>query len=391
MTITANKGYTLPVVGGDIGTWGNELNNNLTILDNNLGGVSSYALTNSNVTVTNSQAQNLVQKLTGTLTNNVNFILPSLQGFYIIQNNTAGAYQVTVFTTASGSYGFPVAQGVSQQIWTDGTNVYPVGRGLVGTNSTLNLYVSPTGSDSANNGLSPSSPLANMQNAWNVLATRYDGAGGTAQINVADGTYTTGIYATIPQVGFQTINVVGDNAAPAYCLVSVTNAPCFSFSYSGAFSLNLSGFKCVSTGAPSTVPDSGTAVTARDIPALGIGNMEFGACSGYHVSAGRMGIINVTGNYTISGGAISHYIAQNGGIIFANSPFTVTLTGTPTFSWFAYANVMGMIQSGVVFSGSAKGQRYEVGLSGTIDTNNAGASYFPGNTAGAVFANGYYF
>jgi hypothetical protein len=389
MTTTANKLYTLPTIGGDLGTWGNETNANWTILDANLGGVASYALTNSNVSVTNSQAQNLVQKLTGTLTGNVNFVLPALQSFYIIQNNTSGAYQVNVLTATSGSYGFPVAQGVSQQIWTDGTNVYPVGRGMVGPNATLSLYVSPFGSDS-NNGLSPGSPFLTMQKAWNTLAARYDGAGGNGQINLVDGTYTTGLTTAVPAVGFNTVAIVGDVPAPLNCLVSVTNAPCFAIQGPGVANVSISGVKMVSSGIIATNGYSGSAVCARGVTQLLVGNVEFGACSANHLMATPDSAIAVNGNYTISGGAGVHYSATNGGFVFAPAPYSVTLTGTPAFSQFAYANVLGCVTANLTFSGSATGQKYIAGLSSAINTNNAGPNYFPGSSAGSVFGGGQY-
>jgi hypothetical protein len=103
MTTTPTKGYVVPTVGADFGTWGNELNGDLGIIDNNLGGMNSISVAgNSNVTATGTQMQNLVQKLTGTLTGNIFYLMPSVQGFWIIQNATSGALTVTVANTTGG-------------------------------------------------------------------------------------------------------------------------------------------------------------------------------------------------------------------------------------------------------------------------------------------------
>jgi len=62
----------------------------------------------------------------------------------------------------------------------------------------------------------------------------------------------------------------------------------------------------------------------------------------------------------------------------------VTLTGTPAFaSQFVYC-VKGRVQSTLVWSGSATGQRYSVSRQGHIEVFGAGTSHFPGNSAGST-------
>jgi len=122
MTATPNKGYTLPTVGADFGTWGTELNADITAIDTNLGGLTSVNCAgNSNITASAGQAQNLVQQLTGVLTGSIQYILPSAGGFYVIENNTTGNYNITVIT--SGGTGVYVAQGTSAWVYCDGTNI----------------------------------------------------------------------------------------------------------------------------------------------------------------------------------------------------------------------------------------------------------------------------
>lgn len=121
-TPTANKGYTLPTLNGDFGVWGNELNSNITIQDSNLGGVAAVSVTgNSNVTASAGQAQNLIQSLTGTLTGNIEYILPAVGGLYVIFNGTTGAFSVTIACAGGGS-STVLPQGASMAIITDGTN-----------------------------------------------------------------------------------------------------------------------------------------------------------------------------------------------------------------------------------------------------------------------------
>jgi microcystin-dependent protein len=126
VSFSTNKGYFLPTVAGDPNLWGGYLNDTTAIIDNNMGGLATVNVSGSaNVTATSTQAQNLVQKLTGTLTGSINYVLPAAGSFYIINNATAGGFTVTVLTSAGGSTGTLVPQGQSLHVWSDGTNVYP--------------------------------------------------------------------------------------------------------------------------------------------------------------------------------------------------------------------------------------------------------------------------
>ena len=126
-TTSANKGYSVPAVGGDADSWGTELNSTLGIIDTNMGGVATVSVAGStNVTASTAQAQNLVQKLTGALTGSISYLLPATGGFYIIDNETSGAFTVTVITTAGGSVGVLPPQGTRNLVYSDATNVYDV-------------------------------------------------------------------------------------------------------------------------------------------------------------------------------------------------------------------------------------------------------------------------
>jgi hypothetical protein len=122
-TFTTQKGYAQPVPGADIGQWGIELNSMTSILDNNMGGTATVSVAGSgNVVATGAQAQCLIQNLIGILTGNVNYVLPALGGFYAIENNTSGAFAVTVVTSAFGA-GVVVPQGTVLWVYSDGTNI----------------------------------------------------------------------------------------------------------------------------------------------------------------------------------------------------------------------------------------------------------------------------
>lgn len=73
------------------------------------------------VTLTTAEAANLFIELTGTLTANINLIMPAGVRHNFILNNTSGAYTVTV-KTAAGT-GVAVTQGKRGLLECDGTNV----------------------------------------------------------------------------------------------------------------------------------------------------------------------------------------------------------------------------------------------------------------------------
>lgn len=101
-------------------------------------------------------------------------------------------------------------------------------------------------------------------------------------------------------------------------------------------------------------------------------------------------MIEITANYNVTGSSAVHINAQDA--IFRMQGFTLTLTGTPAFSTaFAVCSRSAtLIIRGDTFTGSATGKRYDVTLNGVIDTNGAGSTYLPGNSAGTNDGYGVY-
>lgn len=90
---------------------------------NNIG-IHSVSMTGSDVTLTAAQAAKDLIVISGTLSANVNLILPTTVKSWIITNNTTGAYTITC-KTASGTGGL-ITQGTSRVFYGDGTNLYGV-------------------------------------------------------------------------------------------------------------------------------------------------------------------------------------------------------------------------------------------------------------------------
>lgn len=74
------------------------------------------------VTLTGDEAGNRILELTGTITGNINVIVPSADGAeWIVSNKTTGAFTVTI-KTAAGT-GIVIATSKAATVYCDGTNI----------------------------------------------------------------------------------------------------------------------------------------------------------------------------------------------------------------------------------------------------------------------------
>lgn len=122
------KGALIQNAVGDV-IWLNTTDDNKTNPDTGTGwfpairhGLTTVALSGSNVTLTPAQAAKEAIVLTGTLTANVQLIMPAWVETWLIVNNTTGNFTVSV-KPAAGS-GVNLAASTSSQVYSDGTNIY---------------------------------------------------------------------------------------------------------------------------------------------------------------------------------------------------------------------------------------------------------------------------
>jgi hypothetical protein len=118
------------VTGENAGTWGDITNTNLNILQQAIAGFETVALnstTGATLTFSNgalSNGKNAVLKLTGTISTNVNVVIPdSIEKVYLIENGTVGAYTVTVKTTSGTGVTFGATDKGKRLLYSDGTNI----------------------------------------------------------------------------------------------------------------------------------------------------------------------------------------------------------------------------------------------------------------------------
>lgn len=236
-------------------------------------------------------------------------------------------------------------------------------------------YVATTGDD-ANDGLTVATPFATIQRAVNVVATTIDAGGRYVTIQLADGTYTAGVY-TRALVGATSLGIQGNSVTPGNVVIATTSANAVNNNVPG-FSLYVSNLKVATATSGAGVSVSHGAVTT-------LSGVWFGACASGHVSASG-GVVSLLNNYTIAGAAPYHWRATNNGQVICNS-VAITITGTPAFpSGFVLCTTRGLVDaSGCTFSGSATGARYSVQTHGGVYTGTSGnTTYFPGNAAGSV-------
>jgi hypothetical protein len=265
-------------------------------------------------------------------------------------------------------------------------NVYPGATGRTANNGLTNYYVRPDGSD-ANDGSAdtPNHAFLTVMGAYNYAAENVDARGQPVVINMAPGTYAGDIYLTQQIMGQDSFNyndVMGVTLLGSSG-VTLTTA-------SGAPTLALRGdvMLAIDGGMNITNTANGHGVDAGEHSLLYVKNVNFGAVgSGNHLVAESGGIIEIIGNYSVSGPAADHWLASNLGRILANGT-TVTITGTPAFSdRFVRAANGGLVQApGMTFTGAATGTRYNAMTGGIIDSGGGGANYFPGNVAGTADA-----
>lgn len=236
-------------------------------------------------------------------------------------------------------------------------------------------YVRTDGSDS-NNGLANTAGGAflTIQKAINVVAA-LDIVTFTVTIQVADGAYNAELTLKDP-LGSGSCILLGNATTPANVTITIGQP----ITSSGMSKWTVNGFKIQASGNYAVHCTGGL---------LTLTNVHFGTAVFAHMGSFKYGTITVNSNYTIAGAAPAHFYCESGRLDCRGR--TITLTGTPAFSNFAWVTQLGyLLADGNTFSGAATGNRYSVAMNGVINTAAGGANYFPGNAAGSSATGGQY-
>ncbi len=91
------------------------------------------------ITLSSSEASNVIQEYSGTLAANTQIIFPSTVQLYVVTNLTSGAYTLTFRTAAVGGATVIIPQAQSLVLVCDGTNVYNANSATISTLPSLTL------------------------------------------------------------------------------------------------------------------------------------------------------------------------------------------------------------------------------------------------------------
>ena len=122
--------------GEQSGVWGTTTNTNWTLIEQSVAGVQTITMSNSDYTLSNlngvsDEARNMVLAVQGTNSAIRKIVAPLNQPkMYVISNQTSGGYAITV-GASTGLY-VTIPNGVTAQVYTDGTNFYSAQTGSAG-------------------------------------------------------------------------------------------------------------------------------------------------------------------------------------------------------------------------------------------------------------------
>ena len=130
---SASLKLTVQATGENSGTWGAITNTNLLILEQAIGGYDAVGLnatTGATLTFSNvvlSNGKNQILKLTGTITSNVDVVIPdSIEKTYMVENATTGVFTVTFKTTSGSGATWSTTDKGYKILYSDGTNIVDI-------------------------------------------------------------------------------------------------------------------------------------------------------------------------------------------------------------------------------------------------------------------------
>ena len=124
-TLTTNLLLTNQEAGGNLNTWGDIADANYERIDAKLGDTTTVSTTGGTTTLTSTQELVQIVKVTGTLVSNVTLTFSCRGGYWLVSNETSGAFTVTA--KCSGQTGAAITQGAKLGVYSDGTDIRAVG------------------------------------------------------------------------------------------------------------------------------------------------------------------------------------------------------------------------------------------------------------------------
>lgn len=274
---------------------------------------------------------------------------------------------------------YQILASVGPAVWSviTGTEAASGGKEVLTADRTY--YVRTDGSDSNTGQVDTAGgAFLTLQKALNVVMYEINASTYNVTIQLADGT-CVGRSKLRAWEGTGTLTIQGNAVTPSNVVLRSSTGTLFAAVYGG---------NCIIKDCKLTTDTvGGHCLQASYGSYISFSNVDFGDCTSYHMMGNTGGTIAAIGNYSISGGATAHFASSMGGLVQAYSK-TITITGTPAFSFFAVAsyNAPLYIPSNT-YVGSATGSRYSATYLGLI---HSGVT-LPGSTAGSVSNGGLYY
>ena len=290
-SFTTNKNLELPGNGDYVDTWNVPVNGDMNIIDQAFGGVTSLNATSGSATLSSTQYRSLILSISGAISANVTYTIPSgVGGSWIVRDTTTdgsgGPWTVTI---ASGGGGTSVAldRTVTGTIYSDGTNIrYADTRPATAAGSNTQIQYN-------NNGLLGASALFVRDASGNVGI----GTGSPTQKLTVDGTFGATGAATFGSTLGVTGAVTGSSTI-ADNIGNVRNVPINS--QTGAYVLTATDngkFVSITTGGVTV--DAGIFSAGQSVTIYNDSGSNQTITQGTSVSMYQVGTSN-TGNRTLA-------------------------------------------------------------------------------------------
>ena len=381
-TYTSNKYIEKPANGDYPDSWNVPVNSDWDIIDKALGSSISKTLSNVDVFLTISEAQNQQIVLTGALTGNVNVVIPfksgsaveAVGGTWVVYNNTTGSYNVTVKTEVAGSAGVAISQGKRAFVYSNGTDMnfaddmrLTAGNaGVTVSGGTVSLTV-PVTAPNGGTGFT-SYTTGDVLYASGSTSLAKLGIGTTGQVlTVSSGGLPTWAAASGGGGGSGTVTSVGLSAGTTGLTISSsTSNP---ITTSGTFTLS----------GTLSVPNGGTGATTLTGYVKGSGSGALTASSTIPAS-------DITGSFSsisVTGGTIGGSTSIN---TTANGQFgqVISASGTGSNKGFTFSSgTSGFQQSGsdAFLNFTTNTSIYSTSSGATISANVSGVAAWYVNTS----------
>jgi hypothetical protein len=395
MAFTTNKSLEQPINGSYVDTWNVPVNADMGIIDAALGNVTNLNATAGSANLANTSYQNMAFNVTGAMTANVTYTIPSgVGGQWIVRNATTdsvgGPWTVTIASAGGGS-NVSVIRGKNTAVWSDGTNIRDVNENVESIGTVTSVAVSggttgltANGSPITTNGTITLGGVLNVASGGTNVTSFGTGVDGALQSNVTG----SGGMVLESNATLITANIGTPSAGN---LVNTTGLPIANTT--GTLAVNRGGTGATTLTANNILVGNGTSAVSFIAPGTS-GNIVVSDGTNWTSAAptvastsGRLvrapQVLTANGTYTTPATATTIYVEAvgagggGGGADVSNSTTQSSAAGGGGSG--AYAAKYFSVAPNTTYT-------YAIGLSGTAGTSSGGDGGNGGNTTFTVNA-----